>query len=102
MGEHGCQGGMQWPPWALEGPDHPPSSPVPVVQLLGSLDKAGVVGFLQHLLGIAHHARVLQHGLVFLDLAVQAGQPLLLALLDRLQQGCPLLLQNGAQPLDQL
>lgn len=72
------------------------------MQLLGSLDKAGVVSLLQHLLGIAHHARVLQHGLVLPDLAVQAGQPLLLALLDGLQQGGPLLLQHGTEPLDQL
>lgn len=95
-------GGPRPPSPGSPVPTRVPAAPVPVVQLLGSLDKAGVVGLLQHLLGVTHHARVLQHGLVLLDLAVQAGQPLLLALLDRLQQGRPLLLQHGAQPLDQL
>lgn len=51
------------------------------MQLLGSLNKAGLVRLLENLLGITHQAAVLQHALVLVHLApklVQTPRPRLL------------------------
>lgn len=42
--------------------------PLPDVQQFGRLDKAGLIGLLQHLLSVSHKATVLQHALVLLHL----------------------------------